>query len=147
LEDYLEAIYRLVEERGEARAKDVGEALGVRGSSVTGALRSLAERRLINYHPYRSITLTPAGTTAGRRLLRRHEALRSFLRDVLRLEPAEAEAAACGMEHAVSERVLARLLDFIAVAKDSSDLETWRPAGEQEQPEAGEASGDAEPGR
>jgi len=46
LEDYLEAIYHIVREKKAARAKDISKRLGVNRSSVTGALHSLAERKL-----------------------------------------------------------------------------------------------------
>ncbi|MCI5132482.1 MAG: metal-dependent transcriptional regulator, partial [Candidatus Electrothrix sp. EH2] len=40
-EDYLEAIYNIVDDKMAARAKDIAEYLAVRASSVTGALRTL----------------------------------------------------------------------------------------------------------
>ena len=61
LEDYLEAIYWATVEHGAARAKEIALRLGVRAASVTGALRTLAEKKFINYAPYELITLTEAG--------------------------------------------------------------------------------------
>ena len=43
-EDYLEAVYRISEEKKAARAKDIADRLNVRASSVTAALRTLAAR-------------------------------------------------------------------------------------------------------
>ena len=42
LEDYLEAIYQIVEQSRVARVRDIAARLGVQKPSVTGALRSLA---------------------------------------------------------------------------------------------------------
>ena len=39
-EDYLEAVYRISEEKKAARAKDIADRLNVRASSVTAALRT-----------------------------------------------------------------------------------------------------------
>ena len=44
MEDYLEAIFHIVSEKQAARAKDIAKRLKVNNSSVTGALRSLAEK-------------------------------------------------------------------------------------------------------
>ncbi len=113
LEDYLEAILRIVQEKQVARAKDVGNLLHVGRSSVTGALHALADRELIHYAPYDLVTLTEKGRVVAKRVARRHEILRDFFVKVLAVPPGEADAAACKMEHAIPEQVLQRLVDFI----------------------------------
>ncbi|HRU04911.1 MAG TPA: metal-dependent transcriptional regulator [Candidatus Brocadiia bacterium] len=112
LEDYLEAIYRLVEERKVARVTSIATRLKVHKSSVTGALRALAGRGLVNYQPYGLVTLTEEGVVAARDIVRRHEALSGFFTCVLGLDEMEAETAACRMEHAVPRRVTDRLIHF-----------------------------------
>ncbi len=112
LEDYLEAIFNLTVEKGMARSRDIAERLKVTRSSVTGALRALAEKGFVNYAPYEVTTLTEKGERVGRGIARKHRVLRDFLVDVLAVEPEEAERAACGMEHAVSGGVIDRLVDF-----------------------------------
>ena len=66
LENYLEAIFHISEDKQAARAKDIAQRLKLKGSSVTGALRLLSERGLINYAPYDIITLTPKGKKVAR---------------------------------------------------------------------------------
>ena len=61
LEDYLEVIYHIVVVEQAAKAKDIAQKMQVKASSVTGALRQLAERDLVNYSPYDQITLTRKG--------------------------------------------------------------------------------------
>ncbi len=112
LEDYLEAIYQLSTQTQGARVKDIANRLQVRAPSVNAALRTLAEHGLVNYVPYDAITLTAAGRTAAVNVVRRHEALLDFLVNVLAVEASEAENAACAMEHAVSEPILERLIQF-----------------------------------
>ena len=46
LEDYLEVIYHLVEEKKVARVRDIANRKGVKMSSVVGALRRLAAAEL-----------------------------------------------------------------------------------------------------
>ncbi len=112
LEDYLEAIFHIIAEKQAARAKDISRRLKVAGSSVTGALRSLAEKGLINYAPYDLITLTPAGKRVAKEIVRRHEVLRDFFVKFLSVDYAEADEAACRMEHVISKHVLERLIQF-----------------------------------
>ncbi len=113
LEDYLEAIYHVVSEKQAARAKDIARKTGVNSSSVTGALRALAEKGYINYAPYDLITLTPKGQKHARDVVRRHEALKDFFIRVLFIDPLEAEETACKMEHSVSRPVLDRIISLM----------------------------------
>src|SRR5512142_1982408 len=85
LEDYLEAIYHLEREARVARAADIASRLNVSRPSVTGALRGLAERGLIHYVPYGTVTLTAEGRRAANAVVRRHSILKEFLEKVLSL--------------------------------------------------------------
>jgi DtxR family Mn-dependent transcriptional regulator len=113
LEDYLEAIYLIIGRKKAARAKDIAGHLGVNGSSVTGALHALAERKLVNYAPYEIVTLTPEGERLAAGISRRHEVLRDFFVKVLGIDEQGAEQSACRMEHAVSPEILSRLAEFV----------------------------------
>ncbi|MBL0712115.1 MAG: metal-dependent transcriptional regulator [Desulfosarcina sp.] len=113
MEDYLEAIYHIVRKKQAARAKDIARRLEVNNSSVTGALRTLSDKGLINYAPYDVITLTPKGRLHAEDVVRRHEALLDFFTKVLCVDAAEASKAACKMEHAVSRTILDRLIRFV----------------------------------
>jgi len=111
-EDYLEAIYHISAEKMAARAKDISTYLGVRASSVTGALRTLGKMALVNYAPYDLITLTDEGRIAAEEIVQRHKALENFLVNVLGVEPQEADDAACKMEHAVPVAIIDRLVKY-----------------------------------
>ncbi len=113
LEDYLEAIYLIIAEKKVARAKDITASLGVSGASVTGALRALGERALINYAPYDVITLTDEGEDLARNIVLRHETLKAFFHKVLFVDAEEAEKSACKMEHNLSRPILDRMVSFI----------------------------------
>ena len=113
LEDYMEAIYNISLEKQAARAKDIANRLKLQSSSVTGALRSLSEKGLINYAPYDLITLTPDGHSVAEDIVHRHKTIRNFLVKVLHIDPAEAEENACKLEHNISPTILDRLIDFM----------------------------------
>lgn len=111
-EDYLETIFFLSREEGTARPKEIAKRMKVRAASVTGALKALAEKGLINYEPYASVTLTAAGRELAGRIAVKHEALLHFFMQVLGLERAEAEEFACTMEHTIPDHILKRLVGF-----------------------------------
>lgn len=113
LEDYLETILELEQIHKVARVKDIAKQRGVLRGSVTGALRSLAEKGLINYEPYSFITLTEEGMAVAGEITRRHSIIRNFLENVLQLDETTAEDNACRMEHAMDRKAADRLVDFI----------------------------------
>ena len=113
LEDYLEAILVLSQSGKVARCKNIAEHLQVARASVTGALRSLAEKQLIHYKPYGYITLTEKGLYVAGRIARRHETLGFFFCDVLGADPQIAQQAACLAEHAISPEITVRLTAFL----------------------------------
>ncbi|MDX1777042.1 MAG: metal-dependent transcriptional regulator [Desulfobulbales bacterium] len=117
VENYLETILALETDNKVARAKDIAERLGVQKGSVSGALRILKEKGLINYKPYSFITLTAKGKKIAKSVLRRHLILKDFLENVLQISDQKAENAACRMEHAIDEETLERLLAFIDYIK------------------------------
>jgi DtxR family Mn-dependent transcriptional regulator len=112
LEDYLEAIFHIITEKHAVRPKDIAKRLKVTNSSVTGALRALADKELINYSPYDVITLTPSGDMAAKDVVRRHEVLSDFFVNVLAVEKEDAEKAACEMEHSIPKVILERFIQF-----------------------------------
>jgi DtxR family Mn-dependent transcriptional regulator len=110
----MEAIFHIEDKKHAARAKDIADRLEVSSASVTGALRLLSEKKLINYAPYDIITLTSKGKKIAQDVVHRHEMLRDFFVKILGVDEAEAEAAACKMEHGVSPIILDRMTQFIA---------------------------------
>jgi len=112
MEDYLEAIYHISREHKVARAKQIASRMNVAMSSVTGALRHLAQHGLVNYDPYEYITLTNQGHKIASDVVRRHTSLKSFLVNVLSVSEPLADEAACKMEHAITGEVLERFLCF-----------------------------------
>ncbi len=121
LEDYLETIYLLVGEHTVARSRDIAARLNVNRSSVTGALQSLAERKLVNYEPYGYVTLTSEGEGIARKVLYRHQVLRDFMIKVLSIDETVADDTACRMEHAVPKIVVDRLVAFAEFVETCPD--------------------------
>ncbi len=113
LEDYIEAIYNIVQEKHKARSKDIAACLKVSGASVTEALRSLSGKGLIHYAPYEAITLTRKGKIVAEDVVRRHNALKQFFVDVLGITDDIAEQGACRVEHAAPQEIIDQMISFI----------------------------------
>ncbi len=117
LEDYLETIYEIIEEKQGVKAIEISRRLGVSRSSVTEALKNLADKKLVNYGRYDVISLTPAGEKVAQKVQQRHQVLYEFLVKILGLNKEEAQENACRIEHVISEDVLKRLVSFIEFNK------------------------------
>ena len=113
IQTYLEVILDLEKDQKVARAKDIAERLGVQRGSVSGALKNLEEKGLINYKPYSFITLTKVGKGIAVEISQRHEILKDFLLNVLQIDPETAETTACRMEHVIDKKTIDRLVCFI----------------------------------
>ncbi len=114
LEDYLEAIYS-VSLRGEApvRVTDIAAALKVAKPSVNKAISILVELGYVLHERYADIRLTEGGESVAMHVLRKHNALMTFLTLVLKVDPRVADAEACKIEHAISEDTAEKLIRFI----------------------------------
>ena len=112
LEDYLETIYNEVQKNGFAKVTDISRILNVKKASVTGALNSLTAKKLINYAPYSSITLTERGELMAKEIFKRHEIMADFFAKLLLLPLEEAALNACKMEHIMSEEMFTRMTKF-----------------------------------
>ena len=117
LEDYLEIILQLVQERGEARVKEIAARKSVRMASVTGALKRLAHEDLIKYKARETVTLTESGHELANRILQRHEFITRFLTEILGVSAETASRDACSIEHIISLESLDRLAGFVEFLK------------------------------
>ena len=108
LEDYLEAIHRLIQDTGGARVVDVAKALGVTMPSVNSAVKELSKLGFIDYEKYQHIQITPEGERRAAMIFRRHTLLKDFLLSI-GVSEANAETDACSMEHILSDETMDRL--------------------------------------
>ncbi len=126
LEDYLEAVYDIIEEKGGVRVKDIAERLRVKNSSVSVALRNLRDSGFVNYEPYGVISLTEPGFIEARRLSETHQIFRRFFVKILGVDKDAANETACRLEHTMSPGVMARFLQFIKfLSTDIAIEENW----------------------
>lgn len=108
MEDYLEKIYELMDEKGYARVSDIASSLDVQPSSVTKMIQKLDENQYVTYEKYRGIMLTPRGHRLGKLMKQRHAMLAEFLR-MLGVEEVIIQRDVEGIEHHVSPTTLESL--------------------------------------
>jgi DtxR family Mn-dependent transcriptional regulator len=113
MEDYLEAIFDLDQEKRVVRVKDIAKRMDVKIPTVSSMLKTLNSRGLVNYEKYEYVELTKDGADVGKEMRRRHEVLYKFLTEILKIKAKVADEEACKMEHTLSEATLSSLTDFM----------------------------------
>ncbi|MCM3566864.1 transcriptional regulator MntR [Neobacillus mesonae] len=112
MEDYIEQIYILIEEKGYARVSDIAEALSVHPSSVTKMVQKLDKDEYLVYEKYRGLVLTTKGKKIGKRLVFRHELLEQFLK-IIGVKEENIYHDVEGIEHHLSWDAIDRIGDLV----------------------------------
>ena len=108
-EDYLRAMYHLMEEKEEVKSVEVADYLGVSKPSVSEMLKNLDADGLIQYKKYSKINLTKNGFKAAKNLTARHRIIEAFLKDMLKINPQKIHEEAHRLEHAFSDESIGKM--------------------------------------
>ncbi|RXI99499.1 transcriptional regulator MntR [Anaerobacillus alkaliphilus] len=137
MEDYLERIYLLIEDKGYARVSDIAEALEVHPSSVTKMVQKLDQTEYVIYEKYRGFVLTPKGKKVGKRLVLRHELLEEFLR-IIGVSNDKIYQDVEGIEHHLSWDAIDRIGDLVQFfSEDKSRVDLLRKVQKKNETEQG----------
>ena len=120
MEDYIEQIYLLIEDKGYARVSDIAENLQVHPSSVTKMVQKLDRDQYLNYEKYRGLILTPKGKKVGKRLVYRHELLEQFLA-IIGVDSDKIYDDVEGIEHHLSWNSIDRIGDLVQYFEETED--------------------------
>ena len=107
LEDYLEAIYNLNEEKGYVSAADISERLAVKPPTVSNMVRNLADKGYLEHKRYRGMRLTASGERLAKSVLSRHQVI-SALSTMLGVDDQTAYIDTEGIEHHVHPATVKR---------------------------------------
>lgn len=113
LEDYLEAVFVLSNQKGNVRLTDIAEFLGVSKPSVNRAIKTLTQNGFLEHITYGDIIITPAGESYAANVLRRHKLIKQFLISELGVDEKIAERDACQMEHVMSPVTIDKLYEYL----------------------------------
>lgn len=112
LEDYLEAILMLKNEKGSVRSIDIAHTLNFSKPSVSVAMKSLREKGYITVDDLGHISLTEKGFSIADMVYERHEILTKWLIHI-GVDEETAKEDSCKIEHDLSEQTFDKLKVFL----------------------------------
>ena len=115
VENYLKQILMISLERDKREVPMglISEALRVTPGTATSMVKNLEKEGWLFYKSRKGVKLTRSGRKLGMNILRRHRLLETFLVETLGLDWSEIHDEAEELEHAISEKVLERLDEFL----------------------------------
>lgn len=113
VEMYLRTVLELEEEGVTALRARLSERLGLSAPAVSEGVARLEQSGLATLGSDRAVTLTDAGRERAEHVMRKHRLAERLLVDVLGLEHEHVHEEACRWEHVISDRVEAKLLEFL----------------------------------
>jgi DtxR family transcriptional regulator, Mn-dependent transcriptional regulator len=115
VENYIKQIY-LEHQRSGRELVSLGRlaaALSVVPGTVTTMVKALSEAKLVRYEPRNGVKLTSSGQKLALHVLRRHRLIELFLVRVLEVDWSEVHVEAEDLEHAISDKLLKRIDEFL----------------------------------
>ncbi|WP_085524747.1 transcriptional regulator MntR [Tuberibacillus sp. Marseille-P3662] len=120
MEDYIESIYLLVQQKGYARVSDISDVLRIQRPAVSKMIQRLDQEKYLIYEKYRGIVLTKKGEKFGKRLLHRHKLLERFL-ETIGVHSENIYSDVEGIEHHLSWDAIDRIDDLIQFFEEKED--------------------------
>lgn len=112
-EEYLEAVYGLIEEGSQATPSEIAKRLGVKPSSASEMLKKLDRDGFLVSRPYQPVELTEKGYVLSSGIKRKHRLIERFLHDILKINKKKVHDEACRLEHALSDEAAESLSKFL----------------------------------
>ncbi len=103
MENYLKAIFEILEHDERATTSSIAERMGIAAPSVTAMVKKLAELKLVSHEPYQGVTLTRVGEMAAIEVVRHHRLIEKYLADALGVPWDQVHDEAEKLEHVISE--------------------------------------------
>jgi len=117
-ENYLKAIYKLIEQAGDVVTTNaIAEKINTKAASVTDMLKKLADKKLINYQKYQGVSLTKKGEKVALTIIRKHRLWEMFLVEHLDFKWDEVHDIAEQLEHINSDTLVERIDKFLNYPK------------------------------
>ena len=115
VENYLKQILMISLERDKREVPMglISESLKVTPGTATSMVKNLEKESWLTYKSRKGVKLTASGRKLGMNILRRHRLLETFLVETLGLDWSEIHDEAEELEHAISEKVLEQLDEFL----------------------------------
>jgi DtxR family Mn-dependent transcriptional regulator len=108
-EDYIKGIYKLQHHTASVTTSSLAKHLRIGDGSVTGMMKKLSAKKLIQYKPYKGVALTETGKQLALQMVRRHRLWEMFLVQFLGYSWDEIHDEAERLEHVTSDEMDRRL--------------------------------------
>lgn len=106
IEDYAKAIYAIAAEReGLVLNGEVAQRLDVTPATATSMLKKMAGLGLVDYQPYKGVSLTSAGEKVALEVIRHHRLIEAYLAEALGMSCDQVHEEAEVLEHYISEEL------------------------------------------
>jgi DtxR family transcriptional regulator, Mn-dependent transcriptional regulator len=106
IEDYAKAIYAISTEReGLVLNGEVAQRLEVAPATATSMLKRLADLGLVDYLPYKGVSLTASGEQVALEVIRHHRLIEAYLSEALGMPSDRVHEEAEVLEHYISEEL------------------------------------------
>ena len=106
IEDTAKAIEAIGAERdGLVLNGEVAQRLGVTPATATSMLKRLGDLGLVEYFPYKGVSLTPAGEKVALEVIRHHRLIEAYLSEALGMDDDRVHEEAEVLEHYISEEL------------------------------------------
>jgi len=115
VENYLKTLYTMQQraDDGLVPLGKLAEAMGVTPGTVTIMIKGLAQSGHVDYEIRRGTSLTPKGEKIALHVLRHHRLIELFLVKIIGLDWSEVHEDAEVLEHAISDKLLARIDEML----------------------------------
>lgn len=120
MEDYLEAIYHLIHDKGYATTLDISDTLKVKPPTVTTTVQKLAAKGYLIYEPYRGMTLTRQGEKLALSVISRHNIISEFL-SLIGVEKKTAYEDTEGIEHHIQPETIEKIEKLVDYLRKNPD--------------------------
>jgi len=114
-EDYLRAIYQIIEQNKDKDVKsvDVATRLNISKAAVSKMLKVLQTQGFVSVELYSKVNLTKKGLLVAKKLTYKHRVIEVFLNDILKVDKEFIEKEAHNLEHSFSDETIKKLADFL----------------------------------
>ena len=117
-ENYLKTIFKLgLHSSKEVSTNAIVEILQTKASSVTDMMKKLSDKKLVNYEPYKGVSLTKEGYAIALNVVRKHRLWEVFLVEKIAFKWDEVHEIAEQLEHIQSHELIEKLDQFLDYPK------------------------------
>jgi len=127
IEMYLLRVAMLQESGQPVPVPQLAQELSISPVSAHEMCRKLTDRGLVQYEPYKGVTLTGEGDALAQRVLRSRKLWQTFFVEKLNIAPLEAEEIACRFEHVTPDELADRLDTFLQSSLTETEMQPSCP--------------------